>query len=231
VITASRERRTRACRRWGGLGLALLALACGHNRRSAEPAAAPTPMRDVAAMLAPCPPGFVGRSVREIRSQQWPRKSCFALRGRLTATVGADQICEIHFTGSAGGPGQQASGPRCARGWVLTDTDDPPLVERDEFHDTDDSNMRPFIELLAVGPYEPWLLPLARCNRNDAGQALLPASTRFDLPSFQEPDAARLNAELSGMTVGVSGGRNARDWEPEKLEDFQYLVETHVCRL
>jgi hypothetical protein len=188
-------------------------------------------MGDVAAMLAPCPPGFVGQSVREIRSQQWPHKSCFALRGRLTATVGAGQVCTIHPQGSAGGPDEEASGPRCARGWVLTDPDDPPLVERDEFQDIEDNNMQPFIELLAVGPYEPWLLPLERCNRNDAGRALMPASTRLNLPSFHESDAARLNAELSGMTVGVFGGRNARDWEPEKLEDFRYLVETHVCRL
>ena len=230
VTTASRDDRTRERRRWGGVCLAVMTLGCGHHGRSAGPAA-PPPMGDVAAMLAPCPPGFVGRSVREIRSRQWPRKSCFALRGRLIATVGAAEVCTIRPLDSAGGPGQEASGLRCARGWVLTDPDDPPLVERDEFHDTVDPNMQHFIALLPVGPYEPWLLPLARCNRNDDGRALMPASTRFDLPSFREPDAARLNAELSGVTVGVFGGMNAREWEPEKLEDFRYLVETHVCRL
>jgi hypothetical protein len=214
---------------WVGLGVALLALGCGHDRRSAGAATAATPTRDVAATLAPCPPGFAGRSVREIRSQQWPRKSCFALRGRLTATVGAGEVCRIRPLGST--DGSEASGPRCARGWVLTDPDDPPLVQRDELHDTADSKMQPFITLLPVGPYEPWLLPLERCNRNDAGAALMPASTRFDLPSFREADAARLNAALSGVTVGVFGGRNARDWQPEDLEDFDYLVETHVCRL
>jgi hypothetical protein len=230
VTAAFCDAGARARRRWGGLCVALLALGCGHNERRAGPVAPPA-IGDVAALLAPCPPGFVGQSVREIRSHPWPRESCFALRGRLTATVGAGQVCTIHYLGSAGGPAPAASEPRCARGWVLTDLDDPPLVQRDDSSDTEDARMQPFISLLPVGPYEPWLLPLARCNRNDAGGPLMPASTRFDLPLFRETDAARLNAALAGVTVGVFGGRNARDWEPEQLEDFNYLVETHVCRL
>jgi hypothetical protein len=178
-------------------------------------------------MLAPCPAGFAGRSVREVRARRWPHGTCFAVQGRLTAAVATGQICNMRLQASRAGEASEP--PHCARGWVLTDSSDPPIVEWNELTEPEDAPQS--LSLLPVGSYEPWLLPLERCNRDGDGTPVMPASTRFDLPLFRYFEASALNAGLAGITVGVFGGKNARDFDPDKLDDFQYLVETHVCRL
>jgi len=203
-----------------------------HEPRPAARSAAPG--GDVAA-LQPCPPELVTKSVREVLAQKWPADTCFAVRGRLTATWGSPPYLRVHRLSagrSAGArdPDVAAADPPLdpqALGWVLTDLADPFTPRRDDDH----KDAQPTIMLNAVWHYQPWLLPLLRCNRDDDGNRIMPAATQFELPDYGLTAVERLNAGLAGLTVVVFGGKQARDFVPDRLWMFDNMYITHVCRL
>jgi len=232
---------SRTCgRRWLAALMGALMCSCAHR----EPERAPRKKQDVSAAdlpaaLEPCPTGLETKSVREILAQKWPKRSCFAVRGRLTAMYGNPPVLHYLSAGEHLGSGQPApadvpaAAPATSRwpvrplGWVLTDLADPFNPRRDEMN----RDAQPTISLMTAGNYEPSLLPLQRCNRNDDGKPIMPARTRLELPNYGMTDVERLNAGLAGLTVVVFGGHNARDFNPDWPASFDSMGITHVCRL
>jgi hypothetical protein len=211
--------------RWHPLVVGILLLGCSHHEEPRRGGDTPSP--DVASALQPCPPGLRTKTVREVLAQQWPRGACFAVRGRLSATYGT-YLPEVPLAKPhpPPRPADPVQGP-FVRAWVLTDPDDPASPRRDDPR----FDAQPTIGLSITGHYETWLLPLLRCNRGVDGNALMPARTRLELPRFALSEVARLNEKLVGMNVVVFGGKHARDYKPEELDDFGMMVITHVCRL
>jgi len=153
-------------------GALTLTGSCTHH----EPAArGGQPVADVASALQSCPAGFVTKSVNEVLAQSFPRGSCFGVRGRLTATYGATPV--LHYLGSAGptAPGRTGGAPAGsdwpvrALQWVLTDLADPFNPRRDDRG----LDAQPTITLYTTR-YEPWLLPLQRCNKGYDGKPIMP---------------------------------------------------------
>lgn len=203
---------------------AALSWSCTHQQP--KPAA---PVADVAATLQPCPRDLATKSVREVLAGKWLKRSCFAVRGRLTATYGNPPYLRLHYLGTSGGNSAAADQPLApqALGWVLTDLADPFTPRRDD----NDKDAQPTITLGTTGKYQPLMLPLLRCNRDDDGMLIMPPATLFELPSYRLTDVERLNAGLAGLTVVVFGGKQARDFSPDKLDSFDNMYITHACRL
>jgi len=113
---------------------------------------------------------------------------------------------------------------------VLSDLSDPPVEVRDE-----GSDATPTVTIIDGGFLKeignPSIRPLLACNRNAAGKPIMPAGTRFRLPSYEYEDAATLNKGLGDMTVVAFGGSYQRDYQPDSPEEFESLQVTHLCRL
>ena len=207
----------------------LFASGCAHRepQRDAPPARAP--IGDVADALEPCPPDFPGISVRAVRSREWPGKTCFAIVGHLTATYADGVECTLvplskDSTKPAGPPPEVL--PRCPSGWAFTDLSDPVVVRAN-----DDAGNPPFIWVSSTWS-SPFLQPFLECNRDSAGEPILPADARFVLPGyFQLSDIPRVNAGLANVTVGLVGGSAGRVAIPDTLDDFGQLGFTHACRV
>lgn len=207
-----------------------LLLSCAHRPAESEPSAAERAARpgtgaalNVAAALPPCPADFTALSVTEVLADRRPRGQCLAVQGRLTAStseVGKEcvRLSDVEV------PGYRDRSV-CGGEWVLSNPRDPPPFRRDRSNGKSPS----LIRLTTAGHYEPWVLPLQRCNRDDAGKPRLPASAAFELPQFEAADAVALNRDLSELTIGVFGGKNAREHDPDRLDSFNLMVVTHVC--
>jgi hypothetical protein len=207
----------------------LFASGCAHREPQRDPPPARKPIGDIADALEPCPPDFPGMSVRAVRSREWPGKTCFAIVGHLTATYADGVPCTLRplstdATKPAGSPPPEV--PRCTSGWAFTDVSDPIVVRAN-----DDAGNPPFIWVSSAWS-APFIRPVLQCNRDSAGQPILPADARFQLPvSFELSDIPRVNAGLANVTVGLVGGSQARDEMPDTLDDFDKLVFTHACRV
>jgi hypothetical protein len=224
----------------------LLAAGCAHRERDhdvpgpSQPSVpwerARMPLGDVAGALEPCPPDFRPVSIRVVLSREWANDTCFAVVGRLTATYAESLDCNLHpvavgveaASGTANAAASPPSGlPRCTRGWVLTDVADPIVVRY-----SDDEALRPpSILVRSAGGNTSNERALLECNRDGGGKRIMPASTRLELPPFDQADIPRLNAGLADVVIGVHGGQMGRREMPDTLVDFGAMFVTHVCRM
>ena len=207
--------------------LALLAVGCAH--RPAQVFYTPP---DVGAALTPCPATFRGLSVREVRAKRWPLKTTFAIVGHLTATYEEGPFHDVYLASdrpdAAASTGTSEKVPRRSAGWVVTDLSDPIVVRLGKA-----TSNPPFIRVGTAETYLTEMHALLARNRDDSGQPIMPARTRFTLPYVPDVnDVARLNAGLAGVTVGIFGGQIAPDYMKDTyLEDFDSMIVTHACRI
>jgi hypothetical protein len=186
------------------------------------------PTGDVAAALEPCPPNFQPASVRDVLSQKWPNKTCFAVVGHLTATYREGGECEARpvSNDSTGRVSSPPEVPRCVGGWALTDLTDPIVVR------SDGVPTQPFMLVTGAGVTPNMVRPLLECNRDAGGNRIMPKSTRFELPfAFDLTDIPRFNVGLANVKVGVLGGQIGRHQMPDVQVTFGYLRITHACRI
>jgi hypothetical protein len=204
-------------------------LACAHQEpeERAAPPRTPSPERahraldnNVGPALRPCPASFRGLSVHEVIAKH-PAKNCLAIVGHLTATYAAGPICNAHPVSSGAGRKPTEDDQRCPREWALTDLADPIIVTDDQARE------QPYISVSSPGPLEPGLQALLACNRDERGQSIMPARTRFVLPMgvmLGMRDLEQANSGLAGVTVGIFGWLYWNDRHGD-------MRVTHVCRV
>jgi hypothetical protein len=220
---------------WGvWWGVVVAATACAHR----EPA---TPVRDdkeawrvgdVAEALKPCPADFPEVSVREVRSQMWPSHKCFAIRGHLTAAYREGVACQMQpLSKDSKRSRSPLEGPepvpRCVHGWTFTDLSDPIVL----FHNDHAKSDPPYIDVRGTASLHV-SRPDWTCNKDERGQEIMPASTRFLLPSILLlSDVERLNKGLANIPIGIFGGQPRSDDPGEYSDLFTSIFITHACRL